>query len=523
MKFFNTAGPVVAEDHYVLDPLSRIDLFEVINLIKQKKYFVLHAPRQTGKTSMLLALMRHLNKEDEVHCLYVNVEPGQSAREDVEAAMQSIVVELADSLDVYLGDAFLKERKELLLKEVPHSALRGALTMWAESSQKPLVLLIDEVDALIGDTLISLLRQLRTGYAMRPKNFPQSIILCGVRDVRDYRIHASSEKDPVAGGSAFNVKAESLRLGNFSREETDTLLLQHTSETGQRFASEALDAVWEATQGQPWLVNALAYEVTYKMKKGRDRTLEISEDMVIQARENLIQRRETHLDQLAHKLREPRVHRVIAPILAGDEKTTDILDDDISYVRDLGLIEISPRLKIANPIYREVIPRMLTYTTQVTLSQEAQWFLDPAGKLDMVKLLKAFQEFFREHSEHWVERFQYKEAGPQLLLQAFLQRVVNSGGRIEREYGLGRKRTDLLVSRPFPGGVQKIVLELKIQRGKRQTSIEKALPQTIDYMDRCGGEEGHLILFSQADETWEEKIFQGRETFEGRTIHTWGM
>lgn len=81
------------------------------------------------------------------------------------------------------------------------------------------MLLLDEVDALVGDTLISLLRQLRAGYTQRPAAFPQTIILCGVRDLRDYRIHASSESEPVTGGSAFNIKAESLRLGDFNAND----------------------------------------------------------------------------------------------------------------------------------------------------------------------------------------------------------------------------------------------------------------------------------------------------------------
>ena len=150
------------------------------------------------------------------------------------------------------------------------------------------------------------------------------------------------------------------------------------------------------------------------------------------------------------------------------------------------------------------------------------------GRLDLAKLLAAFQEFFREHSEHWVERFQYKEAGPQLLLQAFLQRVVNGGGRIEREYGLGRMRTDLLVLWPLPAlptaqpssehrpAVQKIVTELKLLR--------KSLEQTWAYLDRCGAEEGYLVIFDRTPgKSWETRLFQRRETVRGCTISVWGM
>lgn len=120
-----------------------------------------------------------------------------------------------------------------------------------------------------------------------------------------------------------------------------------------------------------------------------------------------------------------------------------------------------------------------------------------------------FQKFFREHSEHWVGWFDYREAGPQLLLQAFLQRVVNAGGRIDREYGLGRKRTDLMVAWPHENGIQKVVIELKILYKSLDLTLAEGLPRTAAYMDRCGTDDGHLIVFDRrADRKWEEKIFR---------------
>ncbi len=153
--------------------------------------------------------------------------------------------------------------RQVLQEQAALVALEGFLTRWCEASPLPVVLLLDEVDALVGDTLISLLRQLRAGYPKRPTQFPQTVILCGVRDLRDYRIHASSEKTAITGGSAFNIKAKSLRLGDFNAAEVTALLQQHTAETGQIFTPEALDAVWTLTLGQPWLINALAYEVVF--------------------------------------------------------------------------------------------------------------------------------------------------------------------------------------------------------------------------------------------------------------------
>jgi hypothetical protein len=372
--------------------------------------------------------------------------------------------------------------------------------------------------------LISVLRQLRSGYTDRPALFPQSIILCGVRDVRDYRLYSDKEKSIITGGSAFNVKAKSLRLGNFDLDEIKILYNQHTEETGQKFSEEIFPLVWELTEGQPWLVNALGYEACFEMKQGRDRQKEITADMINQAKENLILRRETHLDQLVDKLSEERVRRVIEPILASSIEAKKIPADDVNYVIDLGLIKKDRQIRIANKIYKEVIPRELTYSTQLTIHQEALWYTADDGRLNMDKLLTAFQGFFRKHFEHWVDGFDYSEAGPQLLLQAFLQRIVNTGGSVEREYGLGRQRTDLLVIWPYKKGVQQVVLELKIRYGSLEKTIEEGLGQILPYMDKCGTKEGYLLIFNRNPDTlWEEKIFKQEKTVKGININVYGM
>ncbi len=527
MRFFNTAGPIIAADHYHIPPLERLRLDEVLLLIQQKRYFVLHAPRQTGKTSTLLALMDELNSIGHYRCLYINVEIGQSAREDVGAAMQAILGQLASRAERLLGERIVAEVwRESLADLGPHSALQNVLSRWSAADDRPLVLLIDEIDALIGDTLLAVLRQLRAGYPDRPQHYPQTVVLCGVRDVRDYRIRSATGNAIIAGGSAFNVRAESLRLGDFSPDEVQALLAQHTETTGQVFAEDAQDEVWQWTQGQPWLVNALAYEACFRNKAGRDRSRAITAEAISDAREQLILRRETHLDQLTDKLQEERVRRVIEPLLSGAESTAAIPQDDVEYVRDLGLIARRAPIAIANPIYQEVIPRDLTYTTQAYLVQDPAWYVDAAGRLRLDDLLTAFQVFFREHSEHWVERFQYKEAGPQLLLQAFLQRIVNSGGRIEREYGLGRMRTDLLVVWPVPGDValQRVVIECKLLYKSLEQTIVAGLDQTRAYMDRCAASEGHLVIFDRtAGVSWDDKIFRREEGMGAEKVVVWGM
>ncbi|MDD9962280.1 MAG: AAA-like domain-containing protein [Gammaproteobacteria bacterium] len=359
MRFFNTAGPVDAELHYQIPPLTRLNLNNLMQLIQQRKYFILHAPRQTGKTSALVALRDRLNESGEYRCVYVNVELDQSDQEDVETAMRTILSSIALAAD---NESLDRAWLEALTTTGPHFALQKTLALWSESEPKPIVLMIDNIDALVGDTLLAVLRQLRAGYTNRPNHFPQSVILCGVRDVcdvRDYHIDSTAGAAIVPDG-VFNVSAKSLRLTDFSPSEVESLLAQHTEATGQGFAEEAYQNIWNLTQGQPWLVNALAHEACFKSKAGQDHSKPILSQAIQDARQQLILRRETHLDQLADNLCEERVQRVIQPLLTGTITTDPITNDDLQYVRDLGLVTEQGSIAIANPIYRDLIFQVLS-------------------------------------------------------------------------------------------------------------------------------------------------------------------
>ena len=295
-RFFNTAGPQTP-DSYTIAPLSRFDLDDILTLIRQKRYFVLHAPRQTGKTSCMLALRDYLNQKGDYIAVYANVEGGQASRNDMESVIKSTCDTLAERFRSIIKSDMPLQIRDDVRSVGKDSMLTTYLRRLSESLPKPIVLILDEIDALVGDSLVSVLRQIRSGYDARPASFPQSVILCGVRDVRDYRIVLSNQ-DIITGGSAFNIKAASLRLGNFSKEEIRELYLQHTKDTGQEFDEACFPMVWEATEGQPWLVNALALEVTYNMRENRDRTVRITPEMMYRAQERIIYRRDTHIDIL---------------------------------------------------------------------------------------------------------------------------------------------------------------------------------------------------------------------------------
>ncbi len=525
-RFFCTAGTIDQEIHYFVEPLSRLNLDEIRSLIDRRSYFVLHAPRQTGKTTCLKALVQYLNALGCYRAYYANLEGGQFARENVEEAFKVILGEIANRAEE-LGEPRLLEFIEPVLEGRRPAINRFSelLKYWSKLDYRPLVLFLDEVDALVGDTLIALLRLLRAGYDKRPQLFPASVVLCGVRDVRDYRLYSSVDKTVITGGSAFNIKSKSLRLGNLSPAEVYELLGQHTRATGQAISEEAMRIIWDLTCGQPWLVNALAYQACFEDSRALDRAIPIDGSRIDDAKEALILRRDTHLDQLTDKLREERVRRVIQPIFLGNWDMV-VQPDDIQYSLDLGLIRQTEQgAEIANPIYREIIPRELMVEAQESL--KSRFFPDwitPDGTLDTPKLLSEFQDFYCENGEAWAGRLAYREAGPQLLLQAFLQRVANGQGRIEREYALGTGRTDLFLKWPHASGVQKIVLELKVLHKSLERTVSQGLRQVAAYADRCQATETHLLVFTSDQELEiKERVFHREENYQGRKIMVWGM
>ncbi|WP_250284687.1 hypothetical protein [Frankia sp. CiP1_Cm_nod2] len=219
---------------------------------------------------------------------------------------------------------------------------------------------MDEIDSLEGATLVRVLSQLRTGFEYRPSAFPASVALCGLRDVRHYKVAAGGSPELSGGPSPFNVIVESLRLGDFTLDEIHDLYSQHTAETDRVFTDEAVEQVHRLTTGQPWLVNALAAEIVDRMKVPV--TEPVSVEHVNAARERIIQARPSHLDSLVRRLQEPAVRRVLEPVLASTDEPADLTcSDDRSYARDLGLVAETPDggLRIANPIYDEVIARAL--------------------------------------------------------------------------------------------------------------------------------------------------------------------
>lgn len=497
-RWFNTAGPCLPGYHYMLPPARRIP--QVRGVIDQMQYFVLHAPRQTGKTTILRGLAAELTAEGRYAAVWVSAEQGQ-AFGDVGAAEAAMLSSWAAAARVLPAEL----RPPAWPTGEPGDRVRAALGAWAEHCSRPLVVLIDEIDALRDEVLVSVLRQLRAGHPLRPELFPWSVALVGLRDVRDYEVSAHDARR-LGTASPFNIKVESLTLRDFSLEEVAELYAQHTAETGQRFAPEAIARAYALTQGQPWLVNALARQAVEVLRP--DRREPVTTDDIDIAARTLIERQDTHLDSLSARLREDRVRAVIEPMLAG-ETMGDLPRDDQRFAVDLGLVRWANDggLEVANPIYREVIVRELASGPRASLPKLHATWLDAEGRLDPDALCEAFLVFWRQHGETLQRSAPYHEVAAQLVLMAFLRRVVNGGGSIEREYAIGRGRMDLCLRL----GAVTVAMELKAWRDGRPDPRPTGLAQLDGYLDGLGLPTGWLVIFDERSRAEPTSIRTRRE------------
>ena len=516
-RFFNIAGPCNKVQHYIIDPATR--LHGVEDLIEYGQYFVIHAARQSGKTTYLQDLAQRLHAKGKYYALYCSLENLQGVidpKEGIPAIVRQIknVLRFSDipKKEEFAKDADWEDFTGLLQTELTHFSIE---------LDKPLVILFDEADCLSEGTLITFLRQLRNGYNNRSTTpFVHSVALVGMRNIRDFKARVRPDSETLGSASPFNIVTRALTIRNFNHEEIVELYAQHTAETGQVFEPEAIETVWRQTQGQPWLVNAIAYEVIYDMLQS-DFSKPVTADLVEKAIQTIILRRDVHIDSLLERLKEPRVRRVIEPMMMGEFVSTS--SDDFQYTRDLGLIRVTKEaIEPANPIYAEVIVRTLNSDMQQSLQRSDFAYKMPRylknGKIDMTALMQDFQQFWRENSAIWDERFLYKEAAPHLILMAFLQRVVNGGGQIIREMAAEKGRLDICVI--YEG--QKYPIELKIWRGEK--SFSDGLTQTARYMDTFGVNEGWLALFDRRpDRSWDEKVYMQKENVNGKTITVVGL
>ncbi|MDR1039880.1 MAG: ATP-binding protein [Deltaproteobacteria bacterium] len=539
IKEFNIVGTCNPLEHYMIPPLGRNTA--VSALIDDKKFFVIHGPRQSGKTTILKALIEKINAEGKYFAFDCSL-GGLREVYDENLAFDRFSALIAHSLYSSRVSALnrLYEPVKALERFDNGLRIRNILSFICSYVEKDVVVFFDEFDCLTESVILSLLAQLRDGYLNRPWDrfkFPRSLALVGMSDIMDYRTKIRSDGQSVGTASPFNVKYESLSVQNFTIDDIRNLYTQHTDASGQIFKQSALEQAWFWSEGQPWIVNALA-NLTVRVLLKNDYSIDIDGTLVDSAANELYIRNRTHFDSLAERLKQPLVRRVMEAVIIGDpEFPTNILEDDIRLCIDLGLLkrdnDADRGLRPANPMYKEVIARVLSSGIPLNIPPEhiGKWM---DGKyLDMTGLLEAFQIFWLKNykiifsQKDLITRLELSisqayqklslsdqnnvpitkfsdeirkvfssltnEAYCMLVIFAFLQRVLNGGAEfVAREYALGRGRVDICIkykNSHYP-------IELKI---KGAMTVQNSIEQLLGYMDSCKAEEGWLVFFDRGD------------------------
>ncbi|MDR1051135.1 MAG: AAA-like domain-containing protein, partial [Deltaproteobacteria bacterium] len=438
IKTFNTIGPCNSSEHYLLPVLPRLPIIE--KMINKKKNFIIHSPRQSGKTTFLNFLTNKINQEGRRYAINCSLATLRGVT-DEDKAMTRVVSQINAAMD---GSEIMiiKEKadiyKSLPGMEAPDRKVRKLLNQLSVDLDKDLVIFFDEADLLAGPGLVTFLAQVRDGYIYRDatiNKFPSSLALVGMRDIRDYLTSNHSEAEGQHLASPFNIVSERMTLANFTLDEIRSLYHQHTEATGQVFEESAVDRAWYWTEGQPWLVNALAQEII-ENQLNDDYSKIISGINIDQAAQELILRQDAHLDSLIERLKEPRIRRVMEPIVTSSANMPlGLPSDDVRYVLDLGLIKndkLNEAIYLpANPIYEEILARALSRYIQDSLptSLVNKWM--DGTKADISGLLEAFQTYWKENAELLLDKtgeesddnaFKTNENLVILVLFAFLQR-----------------------------------------------------------------------------------------------------
>ena len=517
LRFFNTTGPCDPRRHFMLPPEGRMP--GLLRLVEQQQYFVVHAARQTGKTTAMRAFAARLRELGYV-ALWATLEESQGV-EDPTMAEPLWLASIHGAAEYHLPETQRPPDYAEFLRLPVGQRLRSWLRAWcAAQPSSPVVLLLDEADTVTGASMVSLLRQLRAGFMDRgPGCFPVSVALIGMRDLRDYLMESKGGV-PLSPGSPFNIKRASITLRNFDETEVRDLLVQHTTETGQPWGEGTIERVFYWSGGQPFLTNALAQECTEELVTDPDRTITAAH--VDEAKERLILARTTHLHSLSERLKEPRVAKIVQAVVATDEPV-DYESDDFQYVVDMGLLRRGPDgAEASNPIYREILVRQLSYNTQANLARPWWPWALPDGRLDFPALLDAFLGWWRENAAELLSlRTPYPEIVPHLALMAFVQRVVNGGGRVTREFAAGRGAIDLLIEY----GPERFVLEIKRVRDRDslESVREKGARQLARYLDTVSLREGWLVIFdARSGRSWQDRLWREDLEREGKVLRLRG-
>ncbi len=500
MRQFGTQGPVYPEKHYVVSRATELDDF--ITRIKDGRYIVIFAPRQTGKTTFFRnALEEIADSETTYFPLSLNFEVYGDCSisvfyenlyhdicEEVESVLERRDDPTTDSLRLFIENSGITDN---LTMQRFFRKLGEYLNN--EYNVKRVILIIDEFDGIPKEAVKAFLHSLRRIYLSNATDrCPYSVGIVGVKNIVQLNYDRSI--------SPFNVQDE-FYLPNFTLGQVHELLEQYTEEVGQAFESEVIESIHKQSAGQPFLVNRLAQILTDELEIPK--TKPITMDHFTHAHNKLLHERNTNIDHLITNIRRnPRFESLLMRITAFDDGLPfNLRDDQISELATFGVIKQGKdgMCEIANPIYFYCIIQTFKPTIngleQEYLPEDTQDgfrdYLSENGNINMHELLDNFRDFIARVGFRvlQVPDTPQESVGRHLLLAYLEQFVLLVGGFMHIEVQTGRGRMDILITH----NRRKYVVETKVWRG--EVSFEKGKRQLASYLKSEGALEGYYVVF----------------------------
>lgn len=480
---FNTAGPNDSARHTTISARSRLPA--LWDIVEQGNYFVLHAPRQTGKTTLLFDLAAEINRERTHVAAVVSLEPG-AAFPAVDAAELAMLDSWRYDLAAYLPSDVAVPRWP---DAPPGNRIGAALSAFAQDCPRPLVLFMDGLDTLSRDVRMSVIRQIRAGKPRRPRGFPWVIGIASLRDPRELDTPSQGPTSAAVPTSSMTLEAEVIALPPLTREHVGQICESLAEQLGQPVLSTAIDRIFELTCGVPFLVSQLAQRMLemFEQRKGPVTAADVE-----RARDAVIDRRGGLFDEVADRMRDSRFKTLIEQVPLGTVR--DLSSEEARAAVDLGVIRENSdgTVEYTNPLWRSFLAKFFATTKSSIFTVDKPAWVRPDGRLDPEKLLETFVDFWRRHGDQVFAGATYGELSP-LVLTAFLNGIVKKGGLIEREYALGRGRMDVCIRQ----GGSAVALVVKVRRDRDVDPVVEGLTQVDDSLGRHGLCDGWLVIFDR--------------------------
>ncbi len=503
-KKFNVTGVCISQFHYMVDMSER--LFRIKEMVDAGEYFSITKARQYGKTTTLQALAGYLRSEYRVISLDFQMLSHRDYEDEVSfvAAFAREILENVREEEIPEG---ILERLQIFSRgkdnEIKLALLFRCLSDWCARSEKPLVLMIDEVDsAAINQVFLDFLAQLRGYYNQRMERATfLSVILAGVYDIKNLKQKIRADKDHKMN-SPWNIAADFSVDMEFSPTDIESMLQEYEQDwmTGMDIAAVS-QLIFDYTDGYPFLVSRickLADERIAGSEKYPDKSSAWTKAGILDAIKILLSEKNTLFESLINKLNDyPELRKGLWSLLFKGQSIAYNTDTEfINMAVMFGFIkEVDGCAVVANRIFETRLYNLFLTSSdmqenniyKVALQDKNQFICN--GHLNMELVLNKFVVYFNDLYGDRTEGFLEEDGRRYFLL--FLRPIINGTGNYYIESRTrNMRRTDVVID--YQG--EQFVIELKIWRGNEYHN--RGEEQLTDYLNYYHLKKGYMVSFN---------------------------